>query len=523
MKKNILITVLLTIIFLIPSVSAVAETKVSFKGYYRVRYWYKNNLNLAHKQKQENKSTYFDHRFRLSFSFHPSEYLSLNLSTQVVKDQKWGNQKSGMNWSNKADTDASSVSLVDPSDPTKGYYVKKASSNVNNIWDNGIEFYRVYMSIVTPHGTFDIGRMSGGEAGLTVFGYYGGPFHGDQAPFCSEEPVDSIAYTLRYNNFTLRAAFEKTAEIDSVSGDYDSDIDVYHITPAYIVEGRGFKSAINCRFGWTRDRSGTFNFGSNFSNAPKPAGADYNTAGLMAVSDSATGTVTGVAGMNGATLDLFEIWPASQIEIGPWALRTTFRYLTGRYKPSNAAGSNYKKIELRGFGFYIDTTYSYGAGMAGLSYMYLQGDKTEKNKRFNPLGTATEGRTHRLDNLVGSGADYCPLLIAYDVELDNVGLNDQPNHWSVVAWWDHALTNELMTHVAYGYVHVNNVPKNVKHDYGHEVNAGLKASIYESADLSSQFGYFIAGKYHRGVKTGGNWANKINNGWVWKNELIISF
>ncbi|MFH1139446.1 MAG: hypothetical protein V1816_25460 [Pseudomonadota bacterium] len=523
MFKKALLAVFSVLVVLTFSSPALAETKVLFKGHYRVRYWYKNNLNLAHLQKQETKSTYFDHRLRLSLSFHPSEVLSMNISTQVNKDQKWGNQKSGMDWSHKADTDASAVMPVDPGDPTKGYYLQQGTRDVNGIWDNGVEVYRLYMTILTPYGMFDVGRLSSGEAGLTVFGYYGGPFHEDQAPFCSEAPSDSLVYTIKVDNFILRAQFEKLAEVDSLNGEYDSDADVYEIIPVYTFDGGGFKGAVNCLFAWMRDRSGTLSFNSNFTNDPAPAGVIYNAAGLLAMSDSAAGRVNGIAALNGATLDLFNIWPAAQLEVGPWAFRTTFRYVTGRFKPSDAGGSTYRKIEVSGFGFYADATYSYGAGMAGLSYIYLQGDKTEKNKRFNPFDTPGEERTKRLDNIIGSGVDYCPLLVAYDVELDTVGLNDQPNHWSLVAWWDHAVTEELMVHAAYGYVYINNVPKNVKHDYGHEVDAGLKASIYGNAHFTTQFGYFIAGKYHRGAKVAGNYANKINNGWIWKNELILSF
>ncbi|MFH1136383.1 MAG: hypothetical protein V1816_09915 [Pseudomonadota bacterium] len=517
--KKLLTIALAAVMVLAFTLPVLAETAVKFKGSYRVRYWYKNNLNLAHKQKQENKETYFDHRFRLAFSFLPSEFMSVNVSAQALKDQKWGNQKSKMDWNNKSDAKTLTVTPL----AGGGSYMKSTSKDVNSIWDNGVEFYRVYMTINTPYGKFDVGRMSGGEAGLTIFGYYGSSFHDDWSPFNTEGPRDRIKYTFTSGNFTLVGYFEKLEEIDSNTGDYDSDIDSYNIVPVFTFGSEGFKGAVNCLFTYTRDRSGLLNIGSNFSNAPLAAGAAYNTAGLYAVADSATGTVTGVMGMNGGMTDLYSIWPAAQIEFGPLALRTTFKYVTGTYTPSEAAGSSYSKIQLSGFGFYADTTYTYGGGMAGLSYLYVQGDETEKNKQFNPTSTLTQGRTKKMTNMVGAGGDYCPLLVAYDVDLDTTGLNDQPNHWSLVAWWDHSLTEELMVEAAYGYIYVNNTPRNVKHDYGHEVDAGVKASIYENAELSSRFGYFIAGKYHRGAKVAGNYANKINNGWVWKNELIVNF
>ena len=253
------------------------------------------------------------------------------------------------------------------------------------------------------------------------------------------------------------------------------------------------------------------------------ASAAYNTAGMYAVASSATSTVTGVMGVNGGVADLYTIWPAAQIEFGPVALRTTFKYVTGYYKPSEAAGSSTNKIQLSGFGFYADSSFSYSGGVFSLAYLYVQGDETEKNKQFSPTSTLTQSRTKKLTNMVTSGGDYCPLLIAYDVDLDTTGLNDQPNHQSIVAWWDHNLTEELILEAAYGYIYVNNVPRNVKHDYGHEIDAGLKASIYENAEFTSRFGYFIAGKYHRGAKVSGNYANKINNGWAWKNELQLNF
>ena len=516
--KKILTIALAAILVVAFTVPVLAETSVKFKGSYRVRYWYKNNLNLAHKQKNENKSTYFDHRFRLSFSFAPSEFLSVNVSTQAVKDQKWGNQKSGMSWKNKYD----SVSYTTGATTDGGVYMNKSTSN-SSVWDNGIEFYRVYMTINSPYGKFDIGRMSGGEAGLTVFGYYGSDFHGDWSPFNGEGPHDRIRYTYTAGNFTIAAFFEKEDEIDANTGDYDSDIDTYNIMPVFTFGGEGFKGAVNCLFTYTRDRSGILTFGSNFSNSPVAASAAYNTAGVYAIASSSTGSVTGIYAINGGVTDLYTIYPAAQIEFGPFAFHTTLKYVTGQYKPSEAAGSSYNKIQLSGFGFYADANFNYSSGIVGLAYIYLQGDDTEKNKQFSPTATATQGRTKKLTNLVGAGADYCPLLIAYDVDLDTVGLNDQPNHWSIVAWWDHNLTEELMVEAAYGYIYVNNVPSNVKHDYGHEFDAGVKAKIYDNASFNTRFGYFVAGKYHRGAKVNGSYATKINNGWVWKNELVVSF
>lgn len=516
--KRALIVALAAVLVLAFTLPVMAETSVKFSGYYRVRYWYLNNLNLAHKQKQEHKQTYFDHRFRLAFSFHPSEVLSMNVSTQVNKDQKWGNQKSNMEWSGKADSVTNTVMVA----PNGGVYIAKTVNN-NNIWDNGIEFYRTYMTILTPYGKFDVGRMSGGEAGLTVFGYYGGPFHEDIDPFCTEGPRDRIKYTFKAGNFVVVGIFEKLAEIDSNNGTYDSDVDAYHIIPVYTFGGEGFKGAVNCLFTYVRDRSGALSFGSNFTNAPVAVSPAYQQAGLIPIASSPTSTVTGVVAMNGGGYDLYGIWPAAQFEFGPFAFRTTFRYVTGTYTPADAAGSSYNKIQLSGFGFYADTTYTYGGGMAGLSFMYLSGDETEKNKQFSPTGTLTQSRTKKITNMIRAGGDYCPLLIAYDVDLDNGGLVDQDNHWSLVAWWDHSLTEELMVQAAYGYMYINNVPSNTKHDFGHEVDAGIKASIYGNASFTTRFAYFFAGKYNRGAKVNGNYAAKINNGWAWKNELLLNF
>ncbi|MFH1139447.1 MAG: hypothetical protein V1816_25465 [Pseudomonadota bacterium] len=525
MKKAfiVVLSALLVLAFTLP---VMAETAVKFKGSHRVRYWYLNNLNLAHKQKQENKQTYFDHRFRLSFSFHPSEVLSMNVSTQANENQKWGNQRSNMQWSGKADAITNTPAVA----PNGGVYIQRTVNN-NKIWDNGIEVYRTYMTIVSPYGKFDVGRMSGGEAGLTVFGYYGGPFHEDQAPFCSEGPRDRIKYTFKAGNFVVVGLFEKYAEIDANNGTYDSDSDAYHIIPVFTFGGEGFKGAVNCLFSYVHDRTGALAFGSNFSNDPVAVGPAYNAAGLAPIAASATSRVTGIVAINGGGYDLYSFLPAAQFEFGPFAIRTTFRYVTGTYTPSDAAGSSYKKIQLSGFGFYADTTYTYGGGMAGLAYFYLQGDETEKNKQFTPFSTATQSRTKAINNMVTSGGDYCPLLISYDVGLEGANVYNQPNHQSIVAWWDHSLTEELMVHAAYGYMHVNNVPKHYKHDFGHEVNAGLKASIYGNVELSTRFGYFIAGKYQRGsegqyvngVKVNSNWDRKINNGWAWKNELVINF
>lgn len=190
---------LLVIAFTAP---VMAETKVDFSGTYRVRAHYYNNLNLSDESDSEEKSSYFDQRFRAAFKIMPSESLTLNIATQAL-DNKWGTS----------------------------VYSKRYQGEVGA--SSGLEVYYAHMDIKTSFGLFSIGRQSAGVAGFAALGYHGSTFNASDV-FDTETPQMRIKYILPSGPFTLFLTYEKITETDwNTATKADQDYDAYYAMGQY--------------------------------------------------------------------------------------------------------------------------------------------------------------------------------------------------------------------------------------------------------------------------------------------------
>ena len=406
--------------------------------------------------------------------------------------------------------------MMNPADSSRNIYVRKdkRAERVEAFFRQSDEAGFV-MSLNTPLGRFSAGRMVGTEGGLVSMGYGESRF-GDRRVFCDVSPRDTVMFSIRRGSLTFAAAYEKIADEEYAAENSDSRVDEFWIMPQYEYYGMDFNIGVNLRLAYNRDRSGELSIKSSFSNPATTPGPDYARAGMTPSRLSEYGDLESVSFVYGGRTDIFDFWPAAVLEIGPFEFHSSIRYRTGKATPANAAGSQFTEIELEGLGIYADAVLNSYFGRLGVGWLYLSGDETEKNSRFTPSGS---GRTTKLTNMVTTGAGYTPLLVAYDYGIEDADLYDSANHWSVVAWWDKSLTEEVMLHAAYGYIKVNQAPDNVKRDYGHEIDSGITAKLSGSAVFTTTFGYFIPGQYFKRF----NREEKMDDAYVWKNELEIRF
>ncbi len=300
MKKFVILTFALLLVLAFAAAAA-AETKVAFEGSYRVRGWYMNNFTLQDDSDNEDKSSYFDQRFRLGVKFYPADNLVMNINLQALKDNKWGTQPSGLSWKNKPGALGGGAGDAE--------------------YNSSFEMYRAYMQIKTPFGRFDIGRMSGGTAGLIVAGQGGSPMGEDRYAFDSEGPKDRIKFTMASGPFLLIALYEKVAEQDWTSAEQELDHDFWAVLPQY----KFANGAVNC----------LFLYGKNNSTA-------------------------------GESSTYWVLDPALTLGFGGFTLNAEMKYLTGKMETAD--------VDLEGLGFYFDAMWNYGMGELGLWYMWTQGD-----------------------------------------------------------------------------------------------------------------------------------------------------
>ncbi len=90
MTKKLFVMILGAFLVVAFAAGAFAETKVTFKGEYRVRGWLIQNDNVASDTDDEDKAAYMDHRWRLSGTFSPNENLVFNFRGVANENQVWG-------------------------------------------------------------------------------------------------------------------------------------------------------------------------------------------------------------------------------------------------------------------------------------------------------------------------------------------------------------------------------------------------------------------------------------------------
>lgn len=196
MKKITLITVALclAVAMAIPAMA----TKVNVSGEYRVRGFYTDNITLD--ESRSESQAYYDNRLRVETVFQANDNVSVTTRFDAFEDEVWGVDANGATTSAQFETPGAK---------------------------DTIDFDRVYMTIMTPIGRFQIGRQEDGAWGPAAFDtdndYYS---------------TDSIQYLGKAGDILFGAMILKYAEMDSASpwvADTvaDGDFDAYYIFAGY--------------------------------------------------------------------------------------------------------------------------------------------------------------------------------------------------------------------------------------------------------------------------------------------------
>jgi hypothetical protein len=471
---------------------AMAETKVNFKGSYRVRAFYKNNFNLNNETEDESKESYFDNRLRIDFQLMPSDQLTMNIGL-TTEDWKWG--QTG----------------------TKGFVTRPTTTQA----DDGIvnfELRYAYMDIKTSFGLFKVGRMPGNAAGLATVGWTGTWLGSGFLDDTAASARDRIAYTLPMGNFQLIAVYEKKHEVDASSGkkgdrtanQYDQDWDEWSITPVYKFANGG----VACTFAYNKINS---QFYQLEGNSPITDWLPYP------VQQAITGPTSDIDAY------YWVINPGVALNFGPVGVHAEFAYASGKAEWTNPTGTPSTwtdpvtgkvydindEVDLMSLAFYADVTYNFGPGLVGIQYAYVSGDESTYD--------------YDVDGIQTIGADFTPFLIVYDrgtsfkgtpVNGQAMNIGNEANQWMLGAWVDYSVTEDLMLHAALGYFAVNEIPsKDWDKHVGTEFDLGLKYKIMSNLSYQLDVGYFWTGDYYKmGVDT-----NEVGNAYCIKNTLQIKF
>jgi hypothetical protein len=458
------------------SAPVMGETKVEFKGSYRVRYYYIQNITLAPESDQERQSNYFDQRFRIEPKFIVSDELSLTMRINGLNGSRWG--------------DANGVY-----GPQATYEYGGGNS------DSSFDIERVYMTIKTDFGAFLVGRMSGGAAGLMPLGYVGGRFavatgFNESDPFDSEGPTHRIVYQLPVGNFQITALYEKIVEQDwrnqgnqpalpgATQTGWDDDSDAFALVPQY----KWASGVANMTLYYARNHS------NNEPNA----------------------LALGTPPMD---INLYFVDAAVIQAFGPFSLHFEGQYRWGtmdwdRWLVPNS--NLFPDMDFQGWGVYLDGIYDFGPGEVGLLFMYTQG--------ADPYATASDVQSGQL----ASGADHVPFLVAYDRGVNSAyvgggfatqGVANAANHWNLGLWCDYDITESMMLHAALGYFQINETPNGWGDHFGWELDLGFTWQLMDGLRYTTMAGYFFPGDYNEA----GNTNNEYGSAWAWKNQLQLSF
>jgi hypothetical protein len=460
---------------------------------------------------------YMDHNLEINMQFMPSDKLTLNVQLNALKEQMWGNGQANKSWGGADATPAA----------------------------DSPEFHKVWMTIKTAYGIFDIGRMDGSVSGGQVLGSGNSPVSAERYWGNNRRDADRIKWTFPISKgFFLVGVWDRIVEgngrfiqgagYPAVRGrltnapqaaylayrdQQNLDFDAWTILPLYKWATGAFLVQLTYSKNEVAESRTTLpnNYGALFAAfnaaapgvlpAGGPAAAAWRYAHLNAKAASRRRDTN------------WTIRPALRLMYGPLEFNVDILYVNGTreyYKPDkddNAlimagrhplyalgvppAGGNIelKDQDLEGRAYYFDIQYKYGPGTIGLLYAYQSGDG-------NANDDTMEGQT-------GCGVDFKPLYAAFGKYTDYT-LRGASNFWMWSAWVDHSLTEDLILHAAYGYM--RRLEKlqpwfgrdgwlhayaDQSLDYGQEIDLGLSYKIMDNLTYQAHFGYFWAGDWFK--------------------------
>ncbi|MDY6851091.1 MAG: hypothetical protein SV487_03310 [Thermodesulfobacteriota bacterium] len=444
MSKKICVLAFAALLVVAFAGSSLAATKFTFQGTYMVRSFLDTNPTLNDDDSGDGSYAWFDHDLCMSTKFQVSKRLWLTVDVRALGENIWGTTTSYKSWGGAGDgVDAAWVTGLG----------NRAQGNIS-----APEIEKAYMNIMTGFGLFRVGRMTGGAAGLILFGHGQGPVGYTFAPFDNSQPRDRIWWNsmgMFGKQFSMLAVYEKKLENTAWNGN---------------AAGRGTS---------TQDYDGYFVL-LNY----KWKNGGVNTVLGKYVLNTANATATD------NKIHIYLVNPSLHLVFGGFQLNFEMLYLPGEvdFAPwLEALGA--EDIDIDQLGYYADVQYNYGAGNVGLMYMFNPGD--------DPT-TADEWET-----IMGAGDQFTPLYHAFSTYTD-YNLNDGVNYAAVVLWWDHTLTENLMMHAAYGWIkrdqRVYAVALDESDEYGSEFDFGLVYQVMENLEYQVHFAYFMPGDWFKALK-----------------------
>jgi hypothetical protein len=475
-----------------------AETKVEFKGHYRVRYQYVHNTGtLEDSGDRTDQQNWFDQRFRIEPTFIVSDNLRLVVRIEGLDGLTWGSHAGGG----------------------------------DRLGDNGQgwNFERAFMQINTRFGQFRVGRMAAGTSGLYAMGYAGGMFASntglnESAMFDSGYDANRIFWSLPIGNFNIAAVYEKQFDNDrNNTGNQTSNVAVgpfvYSDTPGYDDDQDFF--ALVPSFKWS---TGQANLTMVYTRG-RASGSEFIGAIPAAM-------------LPPRDFDMYLLQPAVRLMFGPFNWNFEFQYrwqnwetnkgwITANQAAITAAGLDVRDRSNTGWGLYTDFSWTYGPGQVGMMFSYTDGPD------YNTTGPDQTG-------ILTTGSWHAPFLVAYNYGTGSYlytqgtpNVSNQSNHWLLGLWADHNLTENLMLHAALGYMQMNEAPNDVwnaagttklldydSKAYGVEFDLGLSLKLMDGLNYYTLFGYFWPGDYNQfGVMNN----NDLGPAYGWLNQLTLSF
>lgn len=445
MSKKIFVLAFAALLVVAFAGSSLAATKFTFKGTYMVRSFLDSNPTLNDDDSGDGNYAWIDHELFIATKFQVSKRLWLTVNIKALGENVWGTTTSYKTWGGAGDgVDAGWVTGLG----------NRAQGNIS-----APEVETAHMNIITGFGLFKVGRMTGGAAGLILFGHGNGPVGYKFMPFDWSASRDRVLWHSLGTfgkQFQMMAVYEKKLENTDWSsaaagrGTSAQDYDGYFVLLNYKWKTGGVNSV----------------FGKYVLNTANATAAD-NKIYLYIVNPALH------LAFGGFQLNFEVAWLDGKLDFAPWM---------------NDLGID--DIDIEQLGYYADAQYNYGAGTVGVMYMFNPGDDPDT--------------ADKMETMLGAGDQFTPLYHVFGNYYTDFNLNDATNYSAVVLWWDHTLTENLMMHAAYGWVkrdqRVFAVALDESKNYGSEFNFGLKYQVMENLEYQVHFAYFMPGDWIKAFK-----------------------
>jgi hypothetical protein len=480
MKKFWIALIVVAVAFML-AVPAMA-TNVTFSGTYLVRGVWASDSDLSDEDSvndptfqanRNNDVAFYQMRFRMSTVFEVSERLSIHTRFDAL-DKRWG------------------------------------QPDQNTTDGNNIDIDRIWMSIKSDWGLWEIGRMNTGVWGTSWvdLGADG----------------DRIKYTLPIGNFALVAIIQKVVEADDTQGYGDGDNDAYQLAGVYNAEN------------WSAGL--LYSYGRNRST-----------------------TLDGHQGFINRESDTHSFLPYFTGQFGPFGISSELMYTTGSADLSNGWGAWDDNYDIETWAFNLEATYALGPLTFQAGYGFMSGDDDLLDDELSGFrGTsdwekslilAAGGEIDINTRNQAGGAGFGSLETGvYNGRLvtsaaavgvktaGEIGFQARaasPGAHMFYLGADYAATEALSFSFLYMYAMAAEEFSGWDDDFGHEIDFGLSYDIYENLNYSAAVGYLFTGDFWEGNNNAAKAAadglsliNGVGNNntadtWYMQHTLTLSF